>query len=556
MNTFTRAMLLTGVVHLTACNDGTQIEFSEPEIITQGSNIYGANGLVIDPDGNFRVASVFGAEVVVLSPDGEIIDRIGPERNIFGPDDIAFGPDGSMYATNIITGEVTRLDPSGTSTIVANIGPGPNPVTVSDDGRVFVGKCFLGDGLFEIDPLAQEAPRTIIESFGGGCGVNGFDIGPDGALYAPRFVAPDVLRIDVNTGESTVVATGFVIPNGAKFDNLGRLTILDGGAGTISRFILDSNGQVTTEGEIIATGVFGYDSHVIAADSKIYATNLSEGQIWEVGIDGPIRAINRGGMTQPGGLAIRTSTTGADEILVADWDAFRIIDSETGAIKETLYSIIGQEGISSIMTFAPYDAGRDLFVTTTIASNSIKVWNYQTREVVAARFDIPVPGNAIGYADGLAVTSWGESSILWIDPFDPSKRVTLAQNIPLATGLATDSENLWAVDRASGRLLQIADKNGALPEPVTIATNLQGPEGLAISLDGRFLIVEADAARLVAIDPIDGSVEVIADNLSLGRAPLKGFSPAGVFNDVTVSESGDIYLTGDIDNVLYRIKAL
>ena len=59
---------------------------------------------------------------------------------------------------------------------MASLPPGPNPITFSDDGRLFVALCFVGDSLYEVDPEGIEAPRLIAENLVG-CALNGMDWG-------------------------------------------------------------------------------------------------------------------------------------------------------------------------------------------------------------------------------------------------------------------------------------------------------------------------------------------------------------------------------------------
>ena len=129
-------------------------------VLERGAPIHGANGLGFGPDGNLYIASVWGNEIVVMDPNfGTVLDRIGPERGVQTPDDLIFGPDGSLYWTAINTGEVGRLFPDGTKITVANLPPGANPITFSDDGRLFVALAFLGDALYEVDPAGVEDLR-------------------------------------------------------------------------------------------------------------------------------------------------------------------------------------------------------------------------------------------------------------------------------------------------------------------------------------------------------------------------------------------------------------
>ena len=68
-----------------------------------------------------------------------------------------------------------------------------NPITFSDDGRLFVSQCALGDHLFELDPDGSEGPRLITDQLGPGCGLNGMDWGPDDRLYGPGPAASEGL---------------------------------------------------------------------------------------------------------------------------------------------------------------------------------------------------------------------------------------------------------------------------------------------------------------------------------------------------------------------------
>ena len=528
---------------------GPSWSVGEPQELVRGASIAGAHGLAFDDAGNLLVASVAGAELVVLDPDsGEILDRIGAERGIQGPDDVALAPDGSLYATNFLTGTITRVGPDGAGSIIAEVGPGVNPVTVSDEGRVFVARCFLGDGLYEIDPTGQMPPRTIVESFGGGCGLNGFDIGPDGALYGPRFVAPEVVRVDVDTGDVTVAAEGFAVPNGVKFDPEGTMTVLDTAAGTIAA--LD---PITGAREILATNLFGFDSHAFDADGRIFASALTEGQVFEVSPEGPIRPINEhGGMTQPGGIAVVRSADDTASLVVADWDVVRFFDGSTGEATGAVYSIIGQPGLPGSTTVALADG--DL-VFSSYFDNAIKLWDPETQQVLAERRDVAVPLDAIGYAGGAAVAELETGTIAWLELEEGGARELLADDMVVPTGLATDGDRLWASDWVTGLLMLVAEDGEALPEPIIIA-ELEHPEGLAVAPDGRILALEGPEpghGRLVAVDPDDGAIEMLADDLPFGRPGPVGAPPHGAFNGVAVAPDGTVYVTGDVDNAIYRL---
>jgi glucose/arabinose dehydrogenase len=87
-----------------------------------------------------------------------------------------------------------------------------------------------------------------------------------------------------------------------------------------------------------------------------------------------------------------------------------------------------------------------------------------------------------------------------------------------------------------------------------VATNLQGPEGLAVAAEGVLYVVEAGAGRLSRVDVATGEVSRVADSLALGAPGTPGTPPTWVFNGVAIGLSGAIYVTGDIENIVYRVK--
>ena len=172
----------------------------EVEIIASGANIAGANGLAIGPDGNLYVTSVLGSSISVIEPEsGEILNTLGVGEGVIGPDDVDFYEDGSYYWTSIMTGEVAGFDKDGNRIVAAQLTPGVNPITFSDDGRLFVSQCFFGTNLYEIDPDGEQEARLISDELGPGCGLNGMDWGPDNRLYGPRWFNQEVVSFDVDT---------------------------------------------------------------------------------------------------------------------------------------------------------------------------------------------------------------------------------------------------------------------------------------------------------------------------------------------------------------------
>ncbi len=180
-------------------------------VLAEGAPLVGgAGGMAFDAAGRLYVANGGGQTISVLDPDtGDIVDVLGPAEGVGFPDDLAFAPDGTLYWTDALSGQVRGWTTAGEMVVAAEGIPSINPITISDDGRIFVGQCFHEESgsIFEIDPTGTEPPREIL---GGvpGCAANGMDWW-DNALYVPRWFEGSVLRVDDVDGTTSDVTTGW-----------------------------------------------------------------------------------------------------------------------------------------------------------------------------------------------------------------------------------------------------------------------------------------------------------------------------------------------------------
>ncbi|MEO2175112.1 MAG: hypothetical protein ABGY96_13550, partial [bacterium] len=235
--------VFTIIVLMTSCNREAaksrvvpQTSTSVPEmtILATGASIAGANGLHFSADNELYIASVIGSNITVINPDsGDVIRQMGVSEGVIGPDDIAFSNDGSFYWTSILTGEVAGFTATGQRVVAARLTPGVNPITFSDDGRLFVAQCFFGTNLYEVDPAGQQPARLISDELGPGCGLNGMDWGPDDRLYGPRWFTGEVVSFNVDDNSMRTEAKGFGTPAAVKFNSRGELHVLDTGSGEV-----------------------------------------------------------------------------------------------------------------------------------------------------------------------------------------------------------------------------------------------------------------------------------------------------------------------------------
>jgi glucose/arabinose dehydrogenase len=79
------------------------------------------------------------------------------------------------------------------------------------------------------------------------------------------------------------------------------------------------------------------------------------------------------------------------------------------------------------------------------------------------------------------------------------------------------------------------------------------PEGPARGSDGRLIVAEVGAKRLIEIAPENGTVTEIAANLPIGLVGAPGGLPTHIPTGVGVGASGVIYVTSDVENAIYKV---
>lgn len=527
--------------------------------LVRGAELPGAFGMYFGPDGNLYVGSIAHGFIVALDPDtGRVVRRIGREEGVMGPDDLTFGPDGSLYWTDIMVGEVGRMTPDGAVT-KQFVAPGVNPITFSADGRLFVGAALVKDGLFELDPELVLPPRPIIVGSDENPHplgfLNAFDFGPDGRLYGPLFAVGRVVSLDVDTCTNTsepwvdcdlrVVADGFSWPVAAKFDPQQRLHVLDQ-SGEVSSIDV-ATGAVT----VIATLEPGLDNLAFDANGGLFVSNADFGWVAQVHPDGRVRALLRGGMVMPQGVAVLPGPDGTEVVFVANqWRLFEI-DGESGERRDVhkghLFPAPG--ALRSVVTLS---ADGDHLVVSSWFTATVQVWDPRTGTVLE-HYDMPAPVNAIRFKGDLVVADLALGGVVRAS----DRTLILAsdhEHVVLPTGLATDGERLWVGDWATGVVWQLTFDGPAVASTVPIASGLMHPEGMALDADGGLLVVEAGAGRLSRIDLATGTVSVVASGLAVGVPGLEGYPPTWMFDDVAVGPSGAIYVSENGRSVLTRIR--
>ena len=512
-------------------------------VLAQGSPLHATNGMYFGPDGRLYVVSASSAIVAAFDPEsGELLEQWGPGMGVQGPDDITFGPDGSAYWTEFAFGDVGKRAPDGTMSVIASPGLGVNPITFSDDGRLFVALCALGDGLFEIDPDGVEEPRLIRDGLGPGCGLNGMDWGPDDRLYAPRLTAQKVVRIDVDSGAFETIATGFEAPVALKFDSQHRLHVLDSSTGEVFRVDVE-----TGEKQIVGQTAPSADNLAFDADDRLFVSNNAHSFIVEVLGPETNRTVVAGVVSFPGGLAWLPGADGAGRLLLADRRALRELDPDTG---EELHFVTRHEGdVGEALSAHPY--GDRLILS---GATNVSIWDPDAHRLVERFEGFEQASDALQFGDDIIVSEFETGSVVHFDPDSPYARTTLASGLEEPAGLAVHGDDLYVADRA-GTLLQVIDDGEPVEPPRVVADGLAGPEGIAAGADGALYVVEEDAGRVTQVDPETGATTLVADGLSLSSLEQKSIGEStsvGFLSGITVGD-GSLFVSSYAENRVYRI---
>ena len=524
---------------LLATGVGASAQTHEVTKLVPGSAFHGVHGLGIDKAGRLFAGSVAGAALyeVDMGSGTAKIAVPGPEGMA---DDIAFAPDGTMAWTGFLTGDLYSRKGDGPVKKLASGLPGINSLAFRKDGRLYATQVFLGDALYEIDVEGVKPPRQIMEKMGG---LNGFEFGPDDMLYGPLWFKGQVARVDVDKAELTVVADGFKIPAAVNFDSKGNLWVVDTALGQLVRVDPKTGAK-----KMVAQLKPSLDNLAIDAKDRIFVSNMADNGIQEVDAEtGAAKQVISGKLALPGGIGVVSDGT-KDTIYVADVFAYRTVDGATGEVSEA--ARMHADGVTLEYPMSATASGDDVLLSSWF-TGTVQVIDRKTGKTREMLHGFKAPHDAIKLNDGsILVNELGSKSLVRAMGEHGKDRTEVIGGLEGPVGMVAGGKGEVYVTEAFAGLVSLIETNG---EKTIIAKDLKMPEGIARAADGRLIVAEVGAKRIIEINPKNGAVTEIAGNLPIGLAAAPGGLPTNIPTGVGIGASGTIYFSSDIENAIYKV---
>ncbi len=510
------------------------------QYLVEGSDFLSIHGSTFDKNDDLYVGSVMGQTIHKVDiATGESTVFVGPPEGM--ADDLEFGPDGTLVWTSILTGKVHARSPDGEVYVVADNLPGINSVAFSPDGRLFVTQVLWGDALWELDIKGKKKPRKVIEDMGH---LNGFDFDKDGYLYGPLLFKGKVVRVDVDSGELTTLATGFKIPVAVNLDSRDNLYVADTALGRMVRINI-KNGEKT----LVATVDPGIDNLSINAKDELFITNMDDNAVYKINTrTGGTHTIVKSELSVPGGLDVYSDELGDETVYLADLFTYSTVDGTSGEITELKRAL--RDHFELPMTI---NLQGDQVATTSWFTNAIEIYDRNNNEILASyhNFKHPIDAVIIGENRTL-VAEQGTGSLIIVSGKRGDDREVILEDMPGMAAMRPGSkkDTVYITDVLNGLLLEVDVDNG---DTETIAKDLDKPEGFDVAPNGTIVLAEVGKQRVIRIDPKNGQITEIARNLAIGLPPAENTPPVYIQTGVAVSASGNIYVTSDLNTALYKI---
>ena len=371
-------------------------------------------------------------------------------------------------------------------------------------------------------------------------GLNGFEVGKDGWIVAPLWFKGQIVKVNPADGEMKVINSEFKVPAAANYDSKGNIWVVDTKSGGLFR-INPADGKRTQVAQLDT----GLDNLAIDKNDNIFVSNMVDNGLQQINpANGKATQITKGGMSAPGGIKLSED---GKTLFVAHLFGLRAVDTASGKLTD----IARMHGDPIEYPFA-VTLSKDHYVMSSWFTGTVQLLNRKDKSTKAMAHGLAAPMDAVELADGrvlvLELAAGALTQLSGADLHDKKQVVTGLQG---PTQMVVGKDGGLYITELSGRLIRVDASDWSQK---TITEGLAGPEGLAQTPAGKFIVAEAAKRQLTEVDPANGSKRVIATDLPIGFEAGPGLPPPYLTTGVAVAADGTVYFSADRDNGIYKIK--
>mgnify|MGYP001268947366 CR=1 FL=1 len=516
------------------------------ERVAADSPFPGVNGATVGNDGNLYVTHTGNGTVTRIDLATKKPSLfVPPYAGVFIPDDIAADDKGHLYVTGTtpLVGEVYRIDRNGVKTIIASGMAAPNGIEYNPrNGRLFVSECFQGNRIYEVDPTGRQPARLLVDK-----DVipvpEGFGFDPDtNDLIVPDMGTGKILRVHPDTGAIKTIAEKFTTPIALTIGPDKMVYIPELATGAVYKMALDG-----TRREKIAQLVPGLDNLAMTPDGRLFVTSYWNATIFEVTTDGSGRfeQLFPYGPNQPVGIVVKENGLWvADAIMVRN-----VLD---GVYQPTKLNAWASHGMPLPLSLTD-GPGSKIFWTDCI-HGAVALGDPVTGEfkAVAGGLKLPMAALMNPAATELYVAEYGAGQITAIHLADGTPKV-LATDLQGPLAMALIGEQLFVGEAKAGRISRVDLGTGR--KTVLLSALAAKPGALADDGQGRLLVLDGAAQKLLRVDPQTLAVSVVAAHLPIAYGTVGSYPPVEFALPMSVDKQGSIYLT-TADRGLLKLKKM
>ena len=418
--------------------------------------------------------------------------------------------------------------------------------------------------LFSAGASAQTYEVTNLVPGSAFHGVHGLGIDKTGRMFAGSVAGAALYEVDLNNGTAKIAIPA---PEGMADD----IAFAPDGTMAWTGFLTGDLYSRKGDGPIkkLASGLPGINSLAYRKDGRLYATQVFLGDaLYEIDVEGvkPPRMI----MEKMGGLngfefgpddmlygplwfkgqVAKVDVDKAELTVVAD--GFKTPAAVNFDSKGNLWVV--DTALGQLVTLEyPMSAtakGDDVILSSWF-TGTVQVIDRKTGTTREMMHDFKAPHDAIRLDDGsILVNELGSKSLIRTSGEHGKDRAVLIGGLEGPVGLVGGPKGeVYVTEAFAGQVSKI-ESNG---EKTVVAKDLKMPEGIALAPDGKLIVAEVGAKRIVEIDPDTGNVSEIAGNLPIGLVGPPGGLPTNIPTGVGVGTSGTIYFSSDIENAIYKV---